>query len=296
YCYDFAGNLIWKKDLGAFPMSGGWGTASSPVLDGKRLFVLCDNEQESFLVALDALTGDELWRVARSESTSYASPFVWRNKLRTEIIALGSPKVRSYDPATGKQLWELTIGNGRCTASPVGNAEMLFVGLDAGGGGPMGRGQRGEDAGGEDSASGMFAVSAGATGDLDSRDGDAATGGVVWNSRQNGPTTASPLLYDGYIYIVKRDGGILTCLDAETGEQVYRKRIPGAKAFWSSPWAAEGKVYFADDAGTTFVIKSGPEFEVLGQNEIDEMVWASPAAADGAIFLRGVDHLYCIGE
>lgn len=287
YCYDLSGNLVWKKDLGSFPTAGGWGTASSPVLADSRLIILCDNEEDSFLVALDTRTGDELWRVTRDDRTTYATPYVWKNDLRTEIIALGSPKVRSYDPATGKQLWGMTIGNGRCSASPVGDAEMIYVGLDGGSGGPPGR----RDENTNQSAGGLFAVKAGASGNLDNDEES-----VVWNSPQNGPELSSPVLYDGYIYVIRRDGGIITCLNAKTGKQEYRKRLPEAKAFWSSPWAGDGKIYCLDDGGTTYAIEAGPDFNLLEQNKLDEMFWASSAAADGAIFLRSVDHLYCVGK
>ena len=221
-----------------------------------------------------------------SETTTYATPFVWRNKARTEIVALGSPKVRSYDPATGDQLWELTIGNGRCSATPVGNADMLYVGLD---------GSRGPDRGEEDgnNAGGMFAVRPGASGNLDEADSDT---GVAWNARQDGPVMASPLVYEGHVYIFSHNGGIVTCLNADNGKRVYRKKLPDAKSFWSSPWAGGGKIYCLDDSGTTFVLKSGPEYELVSQNKLDEMTWASTAAADGSIFVRSVDYLYCISE
>ena len=107
FCYDLDGKLLWKKDLGAFPTQMGWGTGSSPVLEGDRLFIQCDNEEKSFLVALDKKTGDELWRMPREERTSYSTPFVWKTKARTELVAMGGRKIRSYDPATGKVLWEL---------------------------------------------------------------------------------------------------------------------------------------------------------------------------------------------
>jgi len=110
----------------------GQGPASSPVLDGERLFLQIDNEEKSFLVALNTKTGDELWRVSRNERTNHCSPVVWKNKLRTELVTSGSRKVRSYDPATGKVLWELSMGGGRCYSSPVGDADLLYVGCEPG--------------------------------------------------------------------------------------------------------------------------------------------------------------------
>ena len=107
---------------------------------------------------------------------------------------------------------------------------------------------------------------------------------------------ASPLVYEGHVYVLSHDGGIVTCLNAGTGERVYRKRLPGAKAFWSSPWAGGGNIYCLDDGGTTYVLKSGPDFQLLSKNKSDQIFWASIAAADGSIALRSIDHLYFMAE
>ena len=104
----------------------------------------------------------------------------------------------------------------------------------------------------------------------------------------------SPLVYLGHVYVFSRNGAVLTCYDAATGKQVYRERVTGAKNIWASPWGNDGKVYILDDSGTTVVLKTGPSFDVLQKNTVDDTTWATPAAADGAIYLRGVDYLYCI--
>src|SRR5262249_25972574 len=109
-----------------------------------------------------------------------------------------------------------------------------------------------------------------------------------------GPEMASPLVYQGYVYVLRQNGGILTCHDAKTGKQAYRERIPRATGFWASPWAGGGKVDCQDDSGTTHIIQAGPEFKGRGSNTGNEMPWASPAAVDGTLFVRGVDHLFCI--
>jgi outer membrane protein assembly factor BamB len=108
------------------------------------------------------------------------------------------------------------------------------------------------------------------------------------------PPMASPLAYQGHVYVLQQNGGIVSCFDAKTGAQVYRERLPGAKAFWASPWAYEGKVFCMDDSGQTFVLEAGPDFKVVGKNPLDEMCWSTPALSNGALFVRGVDHLYCI--
>jgi outer membrane protein assembly factor BamB len=339
YCYDYAGNLVWQKDLGAYPTMMGQGPASSPVLDGERLFLQIDNEEKSFLVALNAKTGAELWRVTREERTNHCSPIIWQNNQRSEVVTSGSNKVRSYDPATGKVLWELGMGGGQCHASPVGDAEMLYVGCSAGfGGGPPGGGGRGGPPGGfggpppdgppgggepggppdgfggpppggepggfgggpgrgrggfGGGGGGLFAVQAGGSGDITLKKGETSNAGVAWSQPRGGPDDASPLVYQGYVYVVRKNG-IVTCYEAKTGKQVYRERIPGGGSYWASPVAGDGKVLFVDDGGTTHVVQAGPQFKVLGNNKLNEMFWASPAIAGTSIFLRGVDHLYCV--
>ena len=288
FCYDFSGKQLWKADLGSYTMTMGYGTGSSPVLADGRLFIQCDNEQKSFLAALDAKTGKELWRTPRSERTGWSTPLVWKTKDRTEIVCLGTPKVRAYDPATGKQLWELGGMNGQPHASMVANGDMLFVGT---GGSPGFGGGFGGGGGASGGTKPLFAVKAGASGDISKSD-DA----VAWHLTQGGPSMASPLLYEGHIYVLDQRGGLLSCHDAKTGKQVYRERLSGGRGFTASPWAGNGKLFCLDDGGQTFVIQAGPEFKLLGKNSIGEMCWSSPAMAGGALFLRTVDYLYCIKE
>jgi outer membrane protein assembly factor BamB len=297
YCYDLKGNLLWTADLGSYPMALGFGTGSSPALDCGRLFIQCDNEQKSFLVALDAKTGKELWRVVRPERTGYSTPLVWKNSVRTEVVCLGSPKARSYDPATGKQLWELGGMTGQSKASPVADGDLLYIGT---GGGPGGFGGPGGPGGGSGFGGGgsrpLFAVKAGASADITLKEGAKSNDGVAWHMPQAGPQTASPLLYGGYIYVLEERGGFLSCYDTKSGEKVYKERLPGARGFTSSPWAGDGKIYCLDDGGTTYVVQAGTTFKVLGKNAVPEMCWSSPAVAGGALFLRTVDHLYCVEQ
>jgi outer membrane protein assembly factor BamB len=308
FCYDMTGKLVWKVDLGSYAMAMGYGTGSSPALDDGRLFIQCDNEEKSFLVALDAKTGKQLWRTARPEKTGFSTPLIWKNKVRTEVVCLGGSRARSYDPATGKQLWELGGMSGQPKASAVAAGDLLFVGT---GGGPGGFGMRGGPGGGppEGQPEGpreggegygrggsrpLFAVKAGASGDITLKDGAKSNAGVAWQLPKAGPQTASPVLIGDYLYVLEERGGLLSCYDTQTGKQVYKERLPGAKGFTSSPLVCDGKLLCLDDAGTTFIVQAGPTFKVLGKNSVPEMCWSSPAVASGALFLRTVDHLYCI--
>ncbi|MCI0705051.1 MAG: PQQ-like beta-propeller repeat protein [Planctomycetia bacterium] len=298
FCYDLAGKEVWKKDLGSFNMQFGFGTGSSPVLDGDRLFIQCDNEQQSFLIALDKQTGKELWKAERREKSGWSTPFVWKTKNRTDIVASGGQRIRGYDPATGKVVWELEVGGGQCSASPVGDSERLYVGVGTGGGG-FGGGFGGPKGGkGAGRAGTMFAVKAGATGDISLKAGTTSNDGIAWSVPRAWPGSASPVVYDGYVYAVEQQGGLVSCYEAKTGKAAYtRERIPGARAFWASPWAADGKIFCLSEDGTTHVIKAGKDFEVLTVNKLGrDMYWSTPAAANGALFIRGVDVLYCLSE
>jgi outer membrane protein assembly factor BamB len=295
FCYDVTGKLVWKVDLGSYPMAMGYGTGSSPALADGRLFIQCDNEKKSFLVALDAKTGKELWRVARPERTGWSTPLIWKNKVRTEVVCLGSPRVRSYDPATGKQLWELGGMIGQAKASPVASSELLYVGT---GGGPAWFDEPGGPGGGFEGGGSrpLFAVKAGASGDITLKEGAESNDGIAWYLPKAGPQTASPLLYEGYLYVLEERSSFLSCSDAKTGEQVYKERLRGARGFTSSPWACDGKIFCLDDSGTTFIIRAGAAFNLLGKSTLDEMCWSSPAVASGALFLRTADYLYCIKQ
>lgn len=278
YCYDLSGKKLWEKKIGPYPMMAGWGTGSSPVLVGDLVCLQCDNEKESFLAAFDKKTGEEKWRVAREEKSTWATPFVWKNKNRTELVTNGMKKIVSYDPASGKVLWEIGGNTGRCSATPVGDAEMLYVGT---GGGPQGLGP-------------LYAVKAGASGDITLKEGETTNSGIAWKISKGGPPMSSPLLWQGRLYMPQQGGGAITCLDAATGKELWKQRIPGASSFTSSPWASDGKIYCLDDSGATHVLDGGPEFKVLSKNPLGEACWSSPAIADGVIYLRTVDHLWCI--
>jgi outer membrane protein assembly factor BamB len=300
YCYDMTGKKIWNKDLGFHKMMNGFGTGSSPALDGDRLFILCDNDEKSFLAAFDKKTGDELWKVPRGEKSNWSTPFVWRNKMRTEIVTVGGKGAAAYNPADGKVLWELKEtegaaagggpGGGRraggmggmtpaANATPVGNEEMLFVGR-----------------GGMFGGSPMWAVKAGASGDISLKAGETTNANIAWSSTKAGPWMSSPLLYKDQLYIFPQYGSAFSCYDAKTGKEVYKQRLDGAKGFTSSPWAHDGKIYCLDQDGQTFVFQAGPEFKLLAKNEIKDMFWSTPAVAADALYLRGAERLYCVKQ
>ncbi len=298
YCYDLEGKFQWKKEMPSYSMMNGWGAGSSPTLHDGKLFIQCDNEQKSFVMALDTKTGKELWKKDRPDASGWSTPIIWKNKTRTELICVSPKRVRSYDPANGDTLWELQLnltagggmgmgpgggfGGGRggasCNASPVADDETLYVGN----GGSFGR-------------TPLYAVKHGAKGDITPKDKEKLGDFILWSNDKGAPSMSTPVLYQGYLYVAEQRGGTLVCIDAKTGKEMYRERIPRSSGVTSSPWAYEGKIFVIDDSGTTHVVEAGKEFKVVNTNPLKEMFWSSPAISQGSLFLRGVDHLYCIG-
>jgi outer membrane protein assembly factor BamB len=278
YCYDLEGGLLWEKDLGAYETLNGWGTGSSPVLYQGMLYVQVDNEESSFLVALDAAGGEEIWRVDRDEKTNYSTPLVWSNSKRTELVA-GGKVARSYDPASGELLWELKMDGYYNIPSPVPAGDMLYIG----------------NAGFRDTPGTLFAVKAGAEGDITPPEDASANEWVVWSNPDAPTQNPTPLLYEGYLYVLASRGGTLTCIDPETGEQIYQEKVEGVGACWASPWANGDQIFFYDENGKTSVVKAGPEFELIRQNELEGKFWASVAASGDAYIIKAVERLYCIG-
>lgn len=280
-CYDFNGKRLWSEDLGAYPMLAGWGTGSSPVIHGETVFVQCDNDQSSFLVALDKRTGKELWRKGRDELSNWSSPYLWKNRVRTELVTAGGKKMRAYDPATGDVLWEMN-GTGRTTATPVGSDELLYIdSVDRVLGSP-GR---------------LAAIRAGASGDISLNPEETAGPSVAWSVPLNTYRNTSPLLDRGCLYMLEQHQGIVRCYDARTGTLHYQQRIPEATGCTASPWVAGGKIYCLDEVGRTSIFESGPQFKLLATNRLDEdMFWASAACAGDRLILRSLQHLYCIGD
>lgn len=278
FCYDMNGKSLWTKTFGSFKMRYGWGTAASPVLYKDRLYIVNDNEEQSFLVALDKETGDEIWRVERDEKSNWATPYIWENEKRTELVTPGKDRIRSYD-LDGKLLWELGGMSSIVIPTPLSAHGLLYVTS-----GYVGDRKRP-----------LFAICPGAEGDITFKDDENSNEYIAWCQKQGGPYNPSPIVYGDYLYVLY-DRGMLSCYEARTGAEVYSKQriAPGANAFTASPWANDGKLFCLSEDGETFVIQAGPEFKVLGKNTLDEMCMATPATLRGSLIIRTLTKLYHI--
>jgi len=280
YALDFDGKIVWSKPMDVLPVRQGWGSAGSPALHEGRLYVVNDNEAQSFLAAYDTKTGNELWRVTRDERSNWSSPFIWQNALRTEIVTTGTKKVRSYD-TNGRLLWELSGMTSLHAATPAAAGGLLYVSS----GYPT------------DSTRPVYAIRPGATGDISLKPDQRTNDYVVWSH----PTLAGSYpsgLVAGDTYYMLLDRGIVTATDAQTGSEVYsRQRIAtDGGTFSASPWTYNGKIFALNEDGTTYVIQAGREFMVVGKNPLDEFTLATPAIANGRLFIRTATKLYCIGS
>ena len=284
FAYTLDGTPLWTARFDPQPMYLDFGTAASPVVHDGRVFVVHDNEGESFVAAVDARTGKRLWRTERDitapQGSGWSSPFVWKHGQRTEVIVIGRQHAVSYSPDTGKELWRMRGLTGQSTPSPVAADGLLYLAT----------GSQGE------SNRPVFTVRPGASGDISLAKGEESNAQVKLFHPRASAYTSSPLVYRGRMYVVN-DNGILTVFDSQTGKEIYKARAGGpGNTFSASPWASDGKIYLLSEDGFTFVIEAGDKYVELARNSLDEMSLASPALAPDAIFLRTQTKLYRIGR
>ncbi len=270
YALGLDGEVKWKVRLGQMRTRNGFGEGASPALHGKTVVVPWDHEGEDFVVALDRDSGRELWRQQRDEPTTWSTPLVVERATRTEVVLAAPNRIRSYDLATGKQLWECGGLFPNVVATPVVTADTLYALC----------GHRGNA---------LLAIALGRDGDL------TGTDAIRWRHDRGTPYVPSPILHDGALYFVAGNNAMLSRLDAATGKPDYdAQRVEGVFGVYASPIVAAGRVYLVGRDGKTAVIKHGAKLEILGINALDDRIDASPAAVGRDLFLRGHKALYCL--
>jgi outer membrane protein assembly factor BamB len=283
FVYSLDGTLLWKKQWEPKPIYLDFGTGSSPTIADGRIYLLQDNETEPSIAALDAKSGEELWRTPRSGTgfpvkASWMTPFVWKNGLRTEIITTGQGNVVSYD-LQGKELWRVTRMS-MPTASPFAAGGLLYVGTGSQG----------------DANRPFYAIKPGASGDITLKPGETSSEFIAWSHPRASGYTPSALVHHGRAYVI-HDTGILTVFDAKTGRIVYKVRVGGGgQTFSASPIGAGSRVLLLTEEGTTFVLDAAGEYKEVAKNDLGEMSLASPAIAGDALYIRTESKLYKIGN
>nr|WP_309687165.1 PQQ-binding-like beta-propeller repeat protein [Armatimonas sp.] len=278
WAFDLAGKQAWKTPLEVNPIYLEFGTGSSPVLAGNQLVFLTDNQKQQYLAALDKNTGKQLWRTDRDLGpkemhSGWATPFVWKHALRTELVTVGPEIAVSYD-LSGKELWRLSGMSAAPIPMPFAYEGLLY--LNGGRGRPL------------------FAVRPGASGDISLPKNQTSNEFVAWSQARGGTYLPSSVAYQGGVYSLS-ETGILNRFDAKTGVQTYKERLdPSANAFTTSPWAYNGKLFCLSEEGQTYVVAAGEKFKMLHTNPLGEMVQASPALVGERLLIRTESKLYSI--
>jgi len=268
YCHDFEGRLIWKNEVETLAIEDSLGEGSSPALSGNTLVMIIDHELQSYLVAIDKSTGEEIWRQNRNETSNWSTPRIFTHGGREQVVVNGKT-VKCHDLATGELLWQ-------CSGQSEGAIPMPAVGHDL-----------------VFAASGyakdtLHAIALGQRGDLSDSEH------VVWSLDRGTPYVPCPMLWGNEIYLLE-DRSFFSCLGATDGTRHYFKhRLPGPANFSASPVGAADRIYLLSEEGRTIVLQRGKELKVLAINELDETFYASPVIVGNAIYLRGDQHLYCI--
>jgi outer membrane protein assembly factor BamB len=284
YCLDAGGKLIWKKDLGFLDLGAydapqyEWGTASSPIIYKNKVIVQCDTQKQDFLLALDIETGATIWKADREELPSWGTPNIYPGAKRVELIANASNFIRGYDPETGKELWRLG-GSSQITApTPIFSEDLIVV------------------ASGRRPEAPVFVIRAGASGDITLAKGATSSEGIAWSRQQRGSYMPTPLIYGGNLYVLANQG-IFDCYELRSGKEIYRQRLEHqGGGFSASPVAADGRIYLSSEDGDIFVVKAGPDYQLLATNPMGERLMATPALSGGRMFVRGEHTLFAIGR
>lgn len=272
YCMDFEGNVLWEKDFGDMEKRLGFGEGASPALYDDKIVVTWDHQGPSFIVALDKETGEEIWRQEREEITSWSTPLIVEGGGKIQVVTSATNRIRSYDLKNGELIWEATGMTLNAIPTPVSDGERVY----------LMSGFRGNS---------LMAISLDARGDV------TGTPSVIWSYDRDTSYTPSPLLYQGVLYFLKSNDGVLSTFEAATGKRVYGPvRLDGVRNVYASPVAAADRIYIAGRDGGTVVFQHGREFSLLATNELNDGFDASPVLVDNEIYLRGKRFLYRISE
>lgn len=276
---DRDGTERWRRDLGPQPIQNQFGTGSSPLLHGGRLFIQRYNEDQGQLLCLDAATGRDLWTAAGPKGTSWSTPFVWTNAGVEEVVSAGQGMIVAHAVADGQERWRFGGIDTSFACSPVADAEHVYFGTSSPG-----------------SKAPAAAIKGGGSGDLTLPKGEKASDRVPWSRTKSGAGMPSPVVVGDHLYFFDK---IAVCLDKRTGAELYRKRLPSGTSAIGSPLVIGDRIYLVNEKGKTVVVKAGPAFELLAESSLgdtDEIFWATPAVAGNSLYIRSSDALYCIRE
>lgn len=282
YCLDHDGKLLWSRDLSAIDSSFAldeeyeWGFAGSPLIHDGKVFVQFDLSRDSFIAAYSLVDGNKVWETPRDEIPSWSSPTLWRNSQRTELVTNASQYARSYDPATGEELWRLAKKSEATIPAPVPYGDLLII------------------CSGNRPIQPIFAIKPGAKGDISLKANESTNEYIAWSLMRGGPYMPTPVVYADHLYVCSNTG-ILTCYDLASGRQLYRERIGGG-SYTASPVVADGRIYLVAENGEVRVVKTGAAFELLAENTLGDICMTVPAMSGGKLFIRSQHFLFALQQ
>ena len=283
YCYNFEGELQWKRDFGT--MNAGpytdpdveWGFASSPILHENRVIVQCDFLGGGFIASLDVENGKEIWRTKREEISTWSTPNFYSEGEARQIVVNGWRHIGGYDFDTGEQIWNLSGGGDAPAPTPFFANGLIYV-----------HGAHGRN-------SPIFVINPGAKGDITLHPDSTSGENIVWSIRRGGAYLPTDLVVGDLLYNLRMNGN-LTCYRAATGEVIYREQIPDAMGISASGVCSDGRIYYSLEQGDVVVVKAGPEFRILARNPLDDLIMATPALSEGMIYFRTQHYLVAVGK
>jgi outer membrane protein assembly factor BamB len=283
YCYNMKGELQWQKDFGVLKSvffmveSAEWEFASSPLIHNNVVIIQCDVQENSFLAAYDLTTGKELWKKQRDEYPGWCTPNIYFDGDKTRIAVNGFKHRGGYDFKTGEEIWKMSGGGDIQIPTPVIGNDLIYFNSAHG------------------KISPVMAIHKNAQGDITLAENETSNTGVKWAHLRGGSYMGTMLVYNGYLYNAAWNGK-LTCYNAITGEQIYSEKVGNGNSYTSSPVAADGIMYIADNDGKVYSVKAGPEFQLLHENNLGETYMSTLAISDNYLFFRTVNHLIAVTE
>ncbi len=283
YCFDMDGNPQWEKDFGVLRSvffaveSAEWEFASSPVIYNGKVIVQCDVMENSFIAAYDVRTGEELWKKERDEYPGWCTPNIYQDQGKFYVAVNGYKHRGGYDLETGKEIWRMSGGGDIPIPTPINGKDLIYFNSAHGPQSPI------------------LAIKTSVRGNITLKDEKMPNEYIAWSEARGGSYMQTLLLYEGFIFNLNWNGS-LVCYNAETGEQIYREKLGRAESFTASPVASDGKLILVNDDGKVYIVKSGASFQIVSENNLDDVCMVTPAITENIIFFRTQHHLIAVSK
>lgn len=281
YCYDMDGNLQWEKDFGLLRSvffvaeDAEWEFASSPIIHDGFVLIQCDVMENSFVASYDVVSGKEIWKIPRDEYPGWCTPNIYYDGDKCRVVLNGYKHRGAYDFKTGEEVWKMSGGGDIQVPTPIVQDDMVYFNSAHGAQSPI------------------YAIHVSAEGDLTLGEGETANEYIRWSIPRGGAYMQTMLLYGDHLYNARWNGSV-SCYHPGTGEEIWKHKAGSGNSYIASPVASDGKIYITDDQGVVYILKAGPAYELLAQNNLGEICMATPALTDDIIFFRTINHLIAV--